>query len=236
MDGNGMRPMIACESPLNARATAFECRQSPAGLISGTSGLISSASPGPVMSENAAPDGFSAGASSGADGSEGRSGRGSLIRGPYARRLTIHRANARPVRRPAPVGGGGRHRGVPTARVQRGLVRLGRGGRRTSRGGGPAPVPDDERADRRDGRREERSADAADAVGRDVRGAAAAVDAAAAHDVLESYDRAVTRLRDGWSRTYSPPTWDISGTSLGAIRRRPAARRLPLSRLGSVRT
>jgi hypothetical protein len=28
-------------------------------------------------------------------------------------------------------------------------------------------------------------------------------------NVLESYDRAVTRLRDGWSRTYSPPTWDI---------------------------
>jgi AcrR family transcriptional regulator len=28
-------------------------------------------------------------------------------------------------------------------------------------------------------------------------------------DVLESYDRAVTRLRDGWSRAYTPPVWEI---------------------------
>ena len=28
-------------------------------------------------------------------------------------------------------------------------------------------------------------------------------------NVLESYDRAVTRLRDGWSRAYQPPAWEI---------------------------
>lgn len=28
-------------------------------------------------------------------------------------------------------------------------------------------------------------------------------------DVLEAYDRAVTRLRDGWSNTYTPPVWEI---------------------------
>jgi AcrR family transcriptional regulator len=28
-------------------------------------------------------------------------------------------------------------------------------------------------------------------------------------NVLDSYDRAVTRLRNGWSTSYSPPTWDI---------------------------
>lgn len=28
-------------------------------------------------------------------------------------------------------------------------------------------------------------------------------------DLLESYDRAVRRLRDGWSRDYTPPVWDI---------------------------
>jgi AcrR family transcriptional regulator len=28
-------------------------------------------------------------------------------------------------------------------------------------------------------------------------------------DVVEAYDRAVTRLRDGWSRTYTPPVWEI---------------------------
>ena len=28
-------------------------------------------------------------------------------------------------------------------------------------------------------------------------------------DVLDSYDRAVTRLRDGWGRPYTPPTWDL---------------------------
>jgi AcrR family transcriptional regulator len=28
-------------------------------------------------------------------------------------------------------------------------------------------------------------------------------------DVLEAYDRAVTRLRDGWSKAYVPPVWEI---------------------------
>ena len=28
-------------------------------------------------------------------------------------------------------------------------------------------------------------------------------------DVVEAFDRAVTRLRDGWSRSYEPPVWDI---------------------------
>lgn len=28
-------------------------------------------------------------------------------------------------------------------------------------------------------------------------------------DVVEAYDRAVTRLRDGWSRSYTPPVWKI---------------------------
>jgi AcrR family transcriptional regulator len=28
-------------------------------------------------------------------------------------------------------------------------------------------------------------------------------------DLLASFDRAVTRLRDGWSRAYAPPTWEI---------------------------
>lgn len=28
-------------------------------------------------------------------------------------------------------------------------------------------------------------------------------------DVLGAYDRAVTRLRDGWSRSYTPPVWEI---------------------------
>jgi AcrR family transcriptional regulator len=28
-------------------------------------------------------------------------------------------------------------------------------------------------------------------------------------NLLDAYDRAVTRLRDGWSRTYSPPVWDL---------------------------
>lgn len=28
-------------------------------------------------------------------------------------------------------------------------------------------------------------------------------------DVVEAYDRAVTRLRDGWSTAYRPPVWDI---------------------------
>ena len=28
-------------------------------------------------------------------------------------------------------------------------------------------------------------------------------------DVVEAYDRAVTRLRDGWSRSYTPPVWEI---------------------------
>ncbi len=28
-------------------------------------------------------------------------------------------------------------------------------------------------------------------------------------DLLEAYDRAVTRLREGWQRTYVPPVWDL---------------------------
>lgn len=28
-------------------------------------------------------------------------------------------------------------------------------------------------------------------------------------DVVEAYDRAVTRLRDGWGNTYTPPAWEI---------------------------
>ncbi|GAA4744540.1 hypothetical protein GCM10025783_15300 [Amnibacterium soli] len=28
-------------------------------------------------------------------------------------------------------------------------------------------------------------------------------------DVLEAYDRAVTRLRDGWSKSYTPPVWEV---------------------------
>ncbi len=28
-------------------------------------------------------------------------------------------------------------------------------------------------------------------------------------DLLESFDRAVTRLREGWSREYVPPVWDL---------------------------
>lgn len=28
-------------------------------------------------------------------------------------------------------------------------------------------------------------------------------------DLLESFDRAVTRLREGWSRAYVPPVWDL---------------------------
>lgn len=28
-------------------------------------------------------------------------------------------------------------------------------------------------------------------------------------DVLEAYDRAVTRLRDGWSKSYTPPVWNL---------------------------
>jgi AcrR family transcriptional regulator len=28
-------------------------------------------------------------------------------------------------------------------------------------------------------------------------------------DVVEAFDRAVTRLRDGWSRSYTPAVWDI---------------------------
>ena len=28
-------------------------------------------------------------------------------------------------------------------------------------------------------------------------------------DLLEAYDRAVTRLRDGWSKAYTPPIWEI---------------------------
>jgi AcrR family transcriptional regulator len=31
-------------------------------------------------------------------------------------------------------------------------------------------------------------------------------------DLLESFDRAVTRLREGWSRAYVPPVWDLAGT------------------------
>ena len=31
-------------------------------------------------------------------------------------------------------------------------------------------------------------------------------------DLLDAYDRAVTRLRDGWARTYTPPIWDIDPT------------------------
>lgn len=27
--------------------------------------------------------------------------------------------------------------------------------------------------------------------------------------LLDAYDRATTRLRDGWSRTYTPPVWDL---------------------------
>lgn len=32
-------------------------------------------------------------------------------------------------------------------------------------------------------------------------------------DLLESFDRAVTRLREGWSRAYVPPVWDLSHAS-----------------------
>jgi AcrR family transcriptional regulator len=28
-------------------------------------------------------------------------------------------------------------------------------------------------------------------------------------DLLDAYDRAVTRLRDGWARTYTPPVWNL---------------------------
>lgn len=28
-------------------------------------------------------------------------------------------------------------------------------------------------------------------------------------NLLDAYDRAVTRLRDGWSHTYTPPVWDL---------------------------
>lgn len=28
-------------------------------------------------------------------------------------------------------------------------------------------------------------------------------------NVLEAYDRAITRLRDGWSNTYTPPVWEL---------------------------
>lgn len=29
-------------------------------------------------------------------------------------------------------------------------------------------------------------------------------------DLLDAYDRAVTRLRDGWSKAYTPPVWDLN--------------------------
>ncbi|WP_065959730.1 TetR family transcriptional regulator C-terminal domain-containing protein [Curtobacterium sp. UCD-KPL2560] len=29
-------------------------------------------------------------------------------------------------------------------------------------------------------------------------------------DLLESFDRAVTRLREGWTRSYVPPVWDLA--------------------------
>jgi AcrR family transcriptional regulator len=29
-------------------------------------------------------------------------------------------------------------------------------------------------------------------------------------DLLDAYDRAVTRLRDGWARTYTPPVWNLN--------------------------
>jgi AcrR family transcriptional regulator len=32
-------------------------------------------------------------------------------------------------------------------------------------------------------------------------------------DLLESFDRAVTRLREGWSREYVPPVWDLTRAS-----------------------
>ena len=32
-------------------------------------------------------------------------------------------------------------------------------------------------------------------------------------DLLESFDRAVTRLREGWSREYVPPVWDLGRAS-----------------------
>jgi AcrR family transcriptional regulator len=28
-------------------------------------------------------------------------------------------------------------------------------------------------------------------------------------NMLDSFDRAVTRMRDGWARTYTPPVWDL---------------------------
>lgn len=28
-------------------------------------------------------------------------------------------------------------------------------------------------------------------------------------NLLDSFDRAVTRMRDGWARTYTPPVWDL---------------------------
>jgi AcrR family transcriptional regulator len=28
-------------------------------------------------------------------------------------------------------------------------------------------------------------------------------------DLLDAYDRAVTRMRDGWARTYTPPVWNL---------------------------
>ena len=28
-------------------------------------------------------------------------------------------------------------------------------------------------------------------------------------DLLDAYDRAVTRMRDGWARTYTPPIWNL---------------------------
>jgi AcrR family transcriptional regulator len=31
-------------------------------------------------------------------------------------------------------------------------------------------------------------------------------------DLLDSYDRAVTRLRDGWSHTYTPPVWGLDNS------------------------
>lgn len=29
-------------------------------------------------------------------------------------------------------------------------------------------------------------------------------------NLLDAYDRAVTRLRDGWSKAYTPPVWDLT--------------------------
>jgi len=34
-------------------------------------------------------------------------------------------------------------------------------------------------------------------------------------DLLDAYDRAVTRLRDGWGRPYQAPTWDLDDLHVG---------------------